>query len=191
MSDAFQPLMAKILRAKKHIKDLSDDLDAFSNSYRDDLVRFEDDQETRERSYYVTSVPDIPMEITTIVGDILHNLRSALDHLAWQLVLNARNEPNEHTYFPIADNAEKYFKLNSRNNIKPEDRDAIDALEPYREGKNDILWRLHRLNIIDKHRMLITACLTYRAHGMLPSESESMRQQPHSIRIFNESMRLQ
>jgi hypothetical protein len=33
---------------------------------------------------------------------------------------------------------------------------AIDATKPYKGG-NDALWRLNRLNNIDKHRLLITA----------------------------------
>jgi hypothetical protein len=41
--------------------------------------------------------PDLPL----IVGDVLHNARSALDHLAWA---RAR-EPGTHTGFPILDPA--------------------------------------------------------------------------------------
>jgi hypothetical protein len=32
---------------------------------------------------------------------------------------------------------------------------AIDALKPY-QGGNDTLWRLHKLNNVDKHRLLVT-----------------------------------
>ena len=31
--------------------------------------------------------------------------------------------------------------------------DAISAVEPYEGGKGDLLWRLHRLSIVDKHRL--------------------------------------
>jgi hypothetical protein len=33
---------------------------------------------------------------------------------------------------------------------------AIDAVQPYREG-NDALWRLHKLSIVDKHRLILIA----------------------------------
>jgi hypothetical protein len=33
---------------------------------------------------------------------------------------------------------------------------AIDAVQPYRGG-NDALWRLHKLSIVDKHRLILTA----------------------------------
>jgi hypothetical protein len=34
--------------------------------------------------------------------------------------------------------------------------DAIRALEPYPEGKGADLWTFHRLNNIDKHRLILT-----------------------------------
>jgi hypothetical protein len=34
--------------------------------------------------------------------------------------------------------------------------DAIRALEPYKGGKGEDLWVLHRLNNIDKHRLIVT-----------------------------------
>lgn len=34
--------------------------------------------------------------------------------------------------------------------------DAISAVEPYRGGKGEMLWRLHSLSVIDKHRLPIT-----------------------------------
>src|SRR5438132_5583994 len=32
---------------------------------------------------------------------------------------------------------------------------AIDALRPYKGG-NDVLWQLHELNNVDKHRLILT-----------------------------------
>jgi hypothetical protein len=32
---------------------------------------------------------------------------------------------------------------------------AIDALKPYKGG-NDVLWQLHELNNVDKHRLILT-----------------------------------
>ena len=46
--------------------------------------------------------------------------------------------------------------------------DAIDAIKPYKGG-NDTLWRLHGLNNIDKHRLLITVGLAYRFQSVTPN----------------------
>ena len=37
----------------------------------------------------------------------------------------------------------------------------IDALKPYKGG-NDVLWRLSRLNNIDKHRLLLTTAMRFK-----------------------------
>jgi len=46
--------------------------------------------------------PEADPSWSAIVGDCLHNLRSALDHLAYQLVRVSGGTPNIHTQFPIA-----------------------------------------------------------------------------------------
>jgi hypothetical protein len=43
--------------------------------------------------------------------------------------------------------------------------DAIDATKPYKGG-NDQLWRLHRLNNIDKHRLLVTVGAAFRSFNV-------------------------
>src|SRR5262249_23174019 len=41
--------------------------------------------------------------------------------------------------------------------------DAISAIEPYKRGKGHQLWVLHRLNNIDKHRLLLAVGSLYRS----------------------------
>ena len=40
--------------------------------------------------------------------------------------------------------------------MSPQAIAAIDAIQPY-AGGNDVLWNLHALNNIDKHRLILTA----------------------------------
>lgn len=49
----------------------------------------------------------------------------------------------------------------------------LDSLKPYKGGA-DALWRLHELNKIDKHRLLLTACVTSDARSMTPAERETI-----------------
>src|SRR5260370_38852808 len=42
-----------------------------------------------------------PPEISLTLGDCLHDFRSALDHLMWQLVLATGGQPTASTQFPI------------------------------------------------------------------------------------------
>lgn len=72
------------------------------------------------------------------------------------------------TYFPIADDAAKY-KIEAPRKVKglrPDAIKAIDAIEPYKGGgtdKSDTLWRLEKMNNIDKHRLLIAVGSQFRS----------------------------
>jgi hypothetical protein len=118
----------------------------------------------------------VPVGIGLIVGDALHNLRSTLDHLAWQLVLEAGSAPTSSTSFPIFDDAAKYGRgaLSKLAGMRQSAIDAIAAIKPYKGG-NDTLWRLHRLNNVDKHRLVISVGFTNTAHSITPSLRERLR----------------
>lgn len=58
---------------------------------------------TGEWVLYVTSLKVVPVEISLIAGDVVSNLRSALDYTAWRLVMNGGTyKPCSSTAFPIS-----------------------------------------------------------------------------------------
>lgn len=151
----------KIERANKHIADLSLKVADFlgGNPYhavpkyhvKEDITAFVLDR-----------WEDVPEPIPEIIGDALHNLRSALDHLANTLVERGvqseiKRPDKPRTYFPICESSKKYEAEAPRKveGMRQPDIDAIALLKPYLGG-TDILWGLHTLDIIDKHRMIVT-----------------------------------
>ena len=100
-------------------------------------------------------------------GDCLHNLRAALDHLAWELVIEAGNTPRTArpaTQFPIL------TKRREKNGevlpavIHPGVSKAAEALverlQPYNAGGDPTqhpLAVLNQLENIDKHRRITFA----------------------------------
>lgn len=158
MSDPLDGPRRKIERAKKHIQELRLELQAFFDT-RPYVVGTKRSPETRQLIYYLIDVRQTPAMIPVIAGEVLQNFRSALDHLAYQLVLIGTGQPGPfpHVYFPIFDSAEKYEagKMRQIRGMRQEAIDALDALKPY-GGGNEVLWRIHRLNNVDKHRLLIT-----------------------------------
>jgi hypothetical protein len=120
------------------------------------------DSKTRERVYYATKVPDISSDFALGAGDILHNLRSALDHLACALVLANGGTITSRTEFPIFENAPKSNKDKAKlagkiEGMRQEAKIYIFNVQPYQQGnKANALRRLHKLNIIDKHRLVLT-----------------------------------
>jgi hypothetical protein len=156
----------KVERAKKHLRDLDEAIDQFlgTSPYG---VGHRRDPETRRLVYFVRNVEPTPDCLPLLAGDAVQNLMGALDHLAYQMVCcDTRDQPPKPNgiYFPIADNAEKYRKEKRGKMLGAlqETLDAIDALKPYKEG-NEELWALHRLNNIEKHRLLITVGSLFRS----------------------------
>jgi hypothetical protein len=149
-------IRSKIERAKKHIHDLETCIDDLR---RNDLYKIttESDPRTGEKVYGIC-LQAAPAEVSLIIGDAVHNLRSSLDHLVWQLVLAAGNSPDEQTMFPIQKSASTY-KSKSPRKIQGVDsvaKSLINSLNPY-QGGNDDLWAIHELDITDKHRLLLVA----------------------------------
>jgi hypothetical protein len=155
---------AKIKRAKKHIEDLQAELIAFDETdpY---LVRAENDPQTGELVYRVVKATPVPIAVSILAGDAIQNLRSALDHLAYQLVYAAvGGVPSnfKHIYFPILkgkrDKAACEGKIKGAMDAVLE---AILAMEPYEGGKGHEFWILDGLNNTDKHRLLLTVGCAY------------------------------
>jgi hypothetical protein len=159
VSERLLHVTLKVKRAKEHITELDGEIKRFleTKPYK---VAVKIDPQTRKPVYCVSSVDPTPQCLPLIAGDIIQNLMSALDHLAYQLVCSdtGDNPPNPNwIYFPIQDDAAKYEakKRGKIEGARQETFDAIDALKPYKGG-NDLLWMLYRLNNIEKHRLLLT-----------------------------------
>lgn len=148
----------KIERAKQHKKELQGEIKSFfdSNPYK---IGAKSDSQTRRLIYYLIKADKVPKKVALITGDLIQNLRSALDHLIYQLfIAKSKNiNPARRLYFPISENLSKYNKEKGRKTegLSRSAKDLIDKIKPYKGG-NDILWQLHELNNIDKHRLLVT-----------------------------------
>jgi hypothetical protein len=166
---ALDDFYEKIERARVHQADLSSRL---AEILGDDKQRFIlDDESDPDTGRYPVRLFGVPANVPawrTIIGDCLFNLRSALDHLAWQLVILDGHKPNRDTSFPIrrTPNAAKPLLIPEvgRQDIL----DPVEAVQPYADtGKPPDpavlkpLWALHRLNINDKHRLLVVVVYAF------------------------------
>src|SRR2546426_3048769 len=159
---------AKTKRAKKHFGQLK----VWLKSLRDPsahLVGIYEDPQTGQLSAKLDQLKEIEETVPLIIGDIVHNLRSALDHIAFHLVFKDTGgngipvkpgaDPFKYVYFPIYDSASEYEtgKIGKIKGMSQRSIDAVDAAKPYKGG-NDMLWLIHKLDNIDKHRLLIALC---------------------------------
>lgn len=78
--------------------------------------------------------------------------------MAYQLVLvgSPDSEPSRAIEFPISKDHVSYESDKPRRvrGMRADAVKAIDELKPYKGG-NDVLWRIHELDIIDKHRSIL------------------------------------
>lgn len=148
----------KIERAKEHLDILDNELIKFQDAKPFRVTCYEN----IEHTLYIMKceIPIIDPRLAIIAGDAVYNLRSALDHIAWQLALTTTDTPRDRTAFPIVDvNTSKKRTTfdNITGDIPIEAINEIKLLQPYNRGTSyqaDLLWQLDKLCNIDKHRVI-------------------------------------
>lgn len=130
--------------------------------------RSERNEAEGKRHYYVDNVPVMPMGPRLAFSGVITNLRAALDHVAYHLVINANGgkiPPKTKTSFPIASSAQSYPALckGYLPGVNTAILAVVDSVEPYQGGKGHALWQLNELANTDKHRLTIGATLSYGA----------------------------
>jgi hypothetical protein len=114
----------------------------------------DEDTETGDLRLRIRIREQPPIQTSVWIGDVVHNTRTALDYAAGALVEKEGGNP-EYAAFPIVEREEKYDqRAEWCLPGAPNARAAVKALAPWPGGDND-LWWLHRLDIIDKHRLLV------------------------------------
>jgi hypothetical protein len=159
MFDGFIGSRLKIKRAYKHISDINSLLRSFEDSDFYDLS-VKTDAESGENFLRAVINEGLPVdEYALIIGDALHNLRSALDLVYYETVLLCGGTPSKWTRFPIRDTREELVsRLDSalkNKQISIRVHALIsEVIKPYQTG-NMTLWTLDDWNITDKHQLLI------------------------------------
>lgn len=162
----------KMWRAERHQDSLHRQLTAIDEI---GVYGFESkvERDGLDHSFYPVKLRDAPDDVLRVpdsvlveLGDCIHNLRSVLDHLAYNLVLASEVNPDSQVTFPVCHTEtvrnkctgaeEPSLKIDVRDDI----REWIDSVQPYKgtsTGKR--LAALHNLDIIDKHRAHLVTML--------------------------------
>lgn len=152
---------AKIERADESITQLDKDLIAYLDrepKNYDVVGKFQND--FREYAFVVSGDPSIPMRFSVVAGEIVHHLRSCLDHLICALVMKNGNQPSRQHQFPICATAVSFERACKNGMIKGVGSSAtklIRSVQPYKGKKpqDTILQAIHQFDIWDKHRLLL------------------------------------
>jgi hypothetical protein len=167
--DPLAGCIAKVERAKAHFDSLYPEINAFLSGEREvkpyRLVSQVDAAASRNL-WRVRIVEEPPIEWSTIVGDYVQNLRSALDYLVWVLVRANGYTPGRSNAFPIFDveppnkrgNGERGKWNRQVAGLHPGALGFIERCQPYHAAdgpKSHVLAGLRTLSNEDKHRALL------------------------------------
>jgi hypothetical protein len=148
----------KVQRAYKHLEDFES---GFSEFLRENPQRiWHDPSEPGVQKSLFIRQADVPATLICIVGDAIHNLRSALDHLAFAVaVRNGVAEKSlRETDFTIRKTAKAFREAITEQKVT---RIGIawirflKRIEPYHGGQGSDLYVVSALDNLDKHRSLI------------------------------------
>lgn len=153
----------KIQRAHRHIEDVVAQINSFFRTELYPIAHWiKDHDDGLHQLLQVQITRPIPGEIAAATGDVIGNLRSALDHLTRCLAIQnhaAMGLPGQpkKTYFPIAGDLNEFQTWGTQKKVEPLSQDAKDliaSLKPYKGG-NDLLWALNSLRNLDIHNALV------------------------------------
>lgn len=175
-------VLTKYNWAKKRVDEFDSVVEAFSNSNPHSVGRKVDTQRG-EITYFVKEAPAVSDELRLRFGDAIHNLRSTLDYLIRLLIFQPGSGEDTQTGFPIFDTPETYRASFSRKvvGLRQECIEILHSVQPYRGGWGNILWQLHKLDIINKHRLLVAICTMNVARTATPSEISILNRKNRNI----------
>jgi hypothetical protein len=159
-------------RALFHLEDLKAEVNTWlkERPHRTWTVT-ETEDDVPKKYFYCQVLRRPPSHLSLIVGDCLHNLRSALDNLVYELAVvhhggQLPSDIEEILMFPIFD-TRKGFREKGKYRIRgldPSAQKVIEELQPYNQERNNWatrnpLWKLNALSKRDKHRLPPVASL--------------------------------
>jgi hypothetical protein len=152
----FENARLKVGRAKKHILDFDREDAAF---FASDACSFSfiKDPKVGKSWFQFREHKPIPPNFPLIVGDAVHNLRSALDQMMWEIVSPLSPKRPDRVQFPICEKADRLEDAIKSREVQIAGKKVLDAIrktEPYLGGKYDLFW-LDKLDIRDKHKIVI------------------------------------
>lgn len=155
MSDGRLGIDAKFERARTHAANLRTQMEQFQ--FSDYAQVIEEIEPNGDQVSRVKIVAPLPTSLALTAGDAIHNARAALDHLACRLVETAGGTVTQDTAFPFKKDETGFgpFAKSRLPGTSAETRAAMRSLKPW-AGGDDLLYALHTLDIVDKHKLLLT-----------------------------------
>ncbi|HUO15995.1 MAG TPA: hypothetical protein VMX38_13510 [Verrucomicrobiae bacterium] len=178
---AFKSARLKIKRADEHIADVNRIVSAYNSGESQCVLREINSQTGNQILKYDFKNP-IPLDdLALIIGDTVHNLKTAADH-GWFTLLSAFAPglaKKSHSKFPVYPNRrdlESALRGVKIHTICPHLFDfVVNDLRPYGEGGNHLICAINDMDVRDKHKLLVPlARITAVTGAVLETETGQM-----------------
>jgi hypothetical protein len=161
----FHGARLKVKWARRHIAELEAQFKVILEKYPP-KPRIEKDAQGRTK-ISADVVDRFPDEFALTIGDAIHNARTALDHMTWELVGLDKGVRDRFLKLPTGDNAMSF--AGSCNGLKTPSQKvkaALQSLEVFPGGKGDLLYKLHLMDNAEKHTVLTPIAKTTSIHNV-------------------------
>lgn len=158
MSVFYKDTRLKIKRAEEHIRNVYAAILALENSCTVTVEQRPDGGQTLKHE-----IPDFRAaldDISLIVGDAVHNLRTALD-FSWYSTIERLlpDKISDATKFPVRRDRKNVEGALHGIEVDTRCQTLFDLImvriQPYERGHNEAVWTLHNIDIFDKHLLLL------------------------------------
>ena len=162
----FTGVRIKVERAKEHFRDLQARIEGLQEDNAYKAIPY-DEPNTGDLVYKAKIGNQPPPYWSAIVGDCVHNLRSSLDLLVCEMLRAGDRKIERHHKFPVFRDETAYtnaFKPGPPGAIKGIPKCAVDLIKDAKphEGPDNAFGRLHKLDIADKHHLLVPVGVVHR-----------------------------
>ena len=154
----FADAQLKIKRAREHIRDFQSHVNDFARDHGHGISVHRNTNTGCDALEFVPCQA-IPTDLMCIAGDAIHNLWSALDFAMSDIEFATTGKRTDKVTFPARKTRDQLkTAIERRLKHKAPERVLdyiVQVIQPYEGGDGDPIWQLHRLDIVDKHRIVI------------------------------------
>lgn len=161
MAHPLDSARAKLHRADESIRSLDAEIEAFLHrgvpefkvvgQHKDDGLVY---------AFIASGDPDLPLRFAVLAGEIVHHMRSSLDHVVHALIVRNGQVPSRNNQFPICDTEIKFTNACTSGLIRGVSQSAatlIESVQPFTSTtpEDTVLSVINQYDILDKHKLLV------------------------------------
>jgi hypothetical protein len=152
---------AKLQRSAETLDCLSGDVGSFLASSAPVFTKTHEFRNNgKQYAFIARGKLDVPPRFAVLAGEVIHHLRSSLDHLICALVVQNGGEPTQRNQFPIC-SAERFFvdalRRGFLDGLSNNAKNTVRSVQPFVTAAPDdtVLHVVQEFDNKDKHQLLI------------------------------------